>query len=109
MNMNKHQLENLNREELKRQIEQNKGWYFITFVDDLPRDRPYGFTIYKASFILLKHKSGQLSCYMLSIDEKELGNASLTSFKAVEKQGGIWFWYLKNSKPDWNLIPTIKE
>ena len=36
MKTNRQQLRNLTQAELKQQIEQNKGWYFITLVRDFP-------------------------------------------------------------------------
>ena len=96
---------------LKEQIKQSKGWYFITFVQDLPNARPYGFTLYDEPFVLLRTKSGKLICYLLPLHDeaKNIDNARLTSFFVVERQGMIWLWRESNKAADDSLIPTINS
>ena len=101
--------QHLTQQELKQQVEQNKGWYFITFVGNLPHERPYTFTLYSEPFILLRNKSGQLSCYMLIVNQEKIDNPSIQTFPVVEKHGCIWFWYHKNTAADPELIPTVEK
>ena len=81
------------REELKQQIKEKQGWYFITFVRELPTHRPYGFTLFDEPFVLFKNANDRLVCYSLaSIEDREKDKVELQSFKVKEKQGEIWFW-----------------
>ncbi|WP_036483601.1 hypothetical protein [Myxosarcina sp. GI1] len=96
------------REELKQQIERDKGWYFITFVGNLPHNRPYGFTLHNKHFVLLKNKH-EFRCYLLPLNENNADNVCVMAFPVVEKQGCIWFWHSKNSAADPMKIPTINE
>ena len=57
--------------QLKEQIKQSKGWYFITSVQDLPNHRPYGFTLYNEPFVLLRNKAGELICYLLPLNNEK--------------------------------------
>jgi hypothetical protein len=84
----------LTREELKQQIESDRGWYFITLVRDLPPNRPYGFTLFNEPFILFKDKNDNLVCYSLSSlsETKKDGCVEMRSHEVVKKQGGIWFY-----------------
>ena len=83
----------LAREKLKRQIKEKQGWYFITFVRELPTHRPYGFTLFNEPFVLFKNANNRLVCYCLvSEDDREKDEVELQSFKVKEKQGEIWFW-----------------
>ena len=82
----------LKREELKQQIKEKQGWYFITFVCELPRDRPYGFTLFKEPFVLFKDKRDKWTCYLLPSLGEENSNITISPFKVVEKQGEVWFW-----------------
>ena len=110
MNTHNHHLKYSRQEELKQQIKRDKGWYFITFVSDLPHDRPYSFILYKEPYVLLKNNRGKFNCYLLPLHHKnDTDFAQVRSFTVVEKQGHIWFWHPRNSKADPKLIPTINE
>ena len=37
-------------------------WYPVTFVQDLPKDRPLGFSLYDEPFVLFRNQDGQLGC-----------------------------------------------
>ena len=37
-------------------------WYPVTFVQDLPKDRPYRFSLYDESFVLFRNQDGKLGC-----------------------------------------------
>lgn len=83
----------LAREELKQQIKEKQGWYFITFFRELPTHRPYGFTSFNEPFVLFKNANYRLVCYSLaSVEDIEKDKVELQSFKVKEKQGEIWFW-----------------
>ena len=34
------------RERLKQEIAENSGWYFIDFLGNIPRHRPYSFVLF---------------------------------------------------------------
>ena len=108
MKINRQQSKNLIQAELKQQIEQNKGWYFITLVRDFPQHRPYGFTINGRPFVLLTN-TGKYICYLLPIvNECNICNKlELQSFPVIEQQGIIWLWLKKNVEADPKLIPTL--
>ena len=101
----------LTRAELKQQIEQNQGWYFITYVPELPSDRPYGFTLYNQPFVLLRNKTGKLCCYLLPLTDEDNSDRDLClqSFLVVEKQQMIWLWYKKDAEADQSLIPNSMD
>ena len=89
------------KEKLKQQIESDRGWYFITFVRDLPLNRPYGFTLFNEPFVLFKDKKSDWVCYSLSSlsklrkdDRVEISSTKKDkrSLEIVEKQGEIWFY-----------------
>ncbi|MGL6344765.1 MAG: hypothetical protein ACRC80_37140 [Waterburya sp.] len=94
MTSNSRKIEHLKREELKQQIKDNQGWYFITSVRELPRDRPYGFTLYNEPFVLFRDKDENLLCYLLSslFDIERHDKLEILLFPVVEEQGMIWFW-----------------
>ena len=84
------------REKLKQQIESDRGWYFITFIRDLPDNRPYGFSLFNEPFVLFKNKKNDLVCYSLSslYETKKDNRVEMPparederSFEVVEKQG----------------------
>lgn len=79
------------REQLKQQIKEKQGWYFITFAKELPSTRPYGFTLFKEPFVLLKDSNAKLICYSLSL-LSENNQPEIKSFKVIEKQGEVWLW-----------------
>jgi len=88
----------LAREEFKRQIKEKQGWYFITFVRELPTHRPYGFTLFNEPFVLFENANDRLVCYSLaSVEDRDKDKVELQSFKVKEKQGEIWFWREKLS------------
>ena len=37
-------------------------WYPVTFVQDLPKDRPYRFSLYDKPFVLFRNQDGKLGC-----------------------------------------------
>ncbi|NEQ24808.1 MAG: Rieske 2Fe-2S domain-containing protein, partial [Microcoleus sp. SIO2G3] len=37
-------------------------WYPVTFVQDLPKNRPYSFFLYDEPFVLFRNQEGKLSC-----------------------------------------------
>jgi phenylpropionate dioxygenase-like ring-hydroxylating dioxygenase large terminal subunit len=37
-------------------------WYPVTFVQDLPKDRPYSFSLYDEPLVLFRNQDGQLGC-----------------------------------------------
>ncbi|WP_026731119.1 aromatic ring-hydroxylating dioxygenase subunit alpha [Fischerella sp. PCC 9605] len=37
-------------------------WYPVTFIQDLPADRPYSFSLYDEAFVLFKDEHGNLAC-----------------------------------------------
>ena len=82
----------LTREELKQQVKEKQGWYFITFVRELPSDRPYGFTLFNEPFVLFKDKNDKLACYLLPLSNEENSDVTISPFKVVEKHGEVWFW-----------------
>lgn len=82
----------LTREELKKQIESDRGWYFITFVRELPSNRPYGFTLFNEPFVLFRDKNDNLVCYLLSSLDRKSDRLEIPSFEVTEKQGEIWFY-----------------
>ncbi|MGL5938915.1 MAG: hypothetical protein ACRC2S_00790 [Waterburya sp.] len=94
MTSNNRKIQHLKREELKQQIEENQGWYFITSVRELPRDRPYGFTLYNEPFVLFRDKDENLLCYLLSslFEIERHDKLEILLFPVVEEQGMIWFW-----------------
>lgn len=83
----------LTREKLKQQIAEDSGWYFITYIHELPSNRPYSFTLFNEPFVLFKDKNDNFVCFLLlSLDEtKKSDSVGQQSFKVVEKQGEIWF------------------
>ena len=95
---------------LKQQIKQSKGWYFITFVKNLPNYRPYGFTLYDEPFVLTRNKAGELACYLLPLQVKfnNIENTCVKLFPVVENQGMIWFWR-KSEEANVNLIPILNN
>ena len=82
----------LTREELKKQIESDRGWYFITFVRELPSNRPYGFSLFNEPFVLFRDKNDNLVCYLLSSLDRKSDRLEIPSFEVIEKQGEIWFY-----------------
>ena len=97
--------------QLKEQIKQSKGWYFITSVQDLPNHRPYGFNLYNESFVLLRNKAGKLICYLLPLydETKNFDIACVELFAVVEKQEMIWFWRENSEEANGDLIPTLNN
>lgn len=90
MNNNYIEKKSSERERLKQQITENKGWYFIDFLGNIPRDRPYGFTLFNQPFVLLKDQSDRWICYSLPTLNDD--NLKLTLFTVKEKEGEVWFW-----------------
>ncbi len=82
----------LTRAKLKKQIESDRGWYFITFVRELPSNRPYGFSLFNEPFVLFRDKNDNLVCYLLSSLDRQGDRLEIPSFEVIEKQGEIWFY-----------------
>ena len=84
----------LMRKELKQQIKSDRGWYFITFLRELPPNRPYGFTLFNEPFVLFRDKNDDLVCYLLSDknDMNQKNSIKIKSFAVMQKQGEIWFY-----------------
>ena len=76
------------REKLKQEIAKNQGWYFIDFLGNIPRHRPYGFTLHDRAYVLFKDKNNSWICYSLPTSKDNLEVALLT---VKEKEGEIWF------------------
>ena len=100
---------NLTSSEIKQKIVQKQGWYFITFIQDLPGNLPYRFTLYDEPFVLFRNKDKKLVCYSLPLaDEAQNKNSvCLKSYPVIEKQGMIWFWRGNSEEADRNLIDTM--
>lgn len=79
------------RERLKQEIKKNQGWYFIDFLGNIPRHRPYGFTLFNRSLVLFKDTSDSWNCYSLPTSNQN-DSLKFTSFTVEEKEGEIWFW-----------------
>ena len=105
------EIKDLTQVEKEQPIKQDKGWYFITFVQDFPHNRPYGFTLYNEPFVLLRNKDGKFVCYLLPLynDTKITNSVCLKSFPVVEKKGMIWFWRRNSEEIDEKLIPTVTD
>lgn len=86
------------REKLKQEVKEQQGWYFITFVNELPFKRPYGFTLFNKPFVLFRNNKN-LTCYCLAFDNnlKKDGSTNIKQFKIEERQNEIWFYYGKLS------------
>ena len=82
----------LTRAKLKKQIESDRGWYFITFVRELPSNRLYGFSLYNEFFVLFRDKNDNLVCYLLSSLERKSDRLEIPFFEVIKKQGEIWFY-----------------
>ena len=100
---------NLTSSEIKQRVKQKKGWYFITFIQDLPGNLPYRFTLYNEPFMLFRNKDKKLVCYAIPLadDTKITNSICFKSYPVIEKQGMIWFWRGKNEEADRNLIDTM--
>lgn len=48
--------------EAKQEFNWRQCWYPVSFVQDLPKDRPYTFSLYEEPFVLFKNQDGQLVC-----------------------------------------------
>jgi phenylpropionate dioxygenase-like ring-hydroxylating dioxygenase large terminal subunit len=59
---NKKEITDLMQPEKEKQFDWKNCWYPITFIQDFPSNRPYGFTLYDEPFVLFKNKSGKLAC-----------------------------------------------
>ena len=89
--MNNNYIENKysERKRLKQQIAENNDWYFIDFLGNIFRHRPYSFALFNLPFVLLKDKNNGWICYSLPTSKD---NLELTLFKVKEKEGEVWFW-----------------
>lgn len=48
--------------EAKQQFNYQQCWYPVTFVQDLPKNRPYSFSLYDEPLVLFSNKQGELVC-----------------------------------------------
>ncbi|MEH2013226.1 aromatic ring-hydroxylating dioxygenase subunit alpha [Nostoc sp.] len=48
--------------EEKQEFNWRQCWYPVTFVQDLPANRPHSFSLYDEPFVLFKNKDGQFIC-----------------------------------------------
>ncbi|WP_315785376.1 Rieske 2Fe-2S domain-containing protein [Fischerella sp. JS2] len=48
--------------EQEQEFHWQECWYPICFVQDLPKNRPYSFSLYEEPFVLFKNQDGQLVC-----------------------------------------------
>lgn len=46
----------------KQEFNWRHCWYPVTFVQDLPKDRPYGFSLYDEPLVLFRDEQGKLGC-----------------------------------------------
>ncbi|MDJ0511263.1 MAG: Rieske 2Fe-2S domain-containing protein [Crocosphaera sp.] len=54
--------ESLPKSETEKQFNWKECWYPVTFIQDLPTNRPYGFTLYDEPLVLFRNKEGKLIC-----------------------------------------------
>ncbi|MBH8565505.1 Rieske 2Fe-2S domain-containing protein [Nostoc sp. CENA67] len=48
--------------EAKQEFNWRQCWYPVCFIQDLPKDRPYTFSLYEEPFVLFKNQEGKLIC-----------------------------------------------
>ncbi|KOP28280.1 (2Fe-2S)-binding protein [Hapalosiphon sp. MRB220] len=48
--------------EQEQEFHWQECWYPICFIQDLPKNRPYSFSLYEEPFVLFKNQDGQLVC-----------------------------------------------
>ncbi|MGK7930262.1 MAG: Rieske 2Fe-2S domain-containing protein [Microcystaceae cyanobacterium] len=48
--------------EIEKQFNWQECWYPVTFTQDFPKDRPYGFSLYDEPLVLFTNKDGKLIC-----------------------------------------------
>lgn len=79
---------------IKQQNERTRVWYFITFVRDLPSNRPYCFTLLNKPFVLFRDENENLVCCLLSAKEgnKKGDKIEMQSFEVMQRQDEIWFY-----------------
>ena len=77
----------------KQQMYRDRNWYFITFVCELPNDRPYCFSLFDDFFVLFRDRNDRLVCYLLSSLDDRNHRLEERSFEVMQKQGEIWFNY----------------
>ncbi|MBW4645567.1 MAG: aromatic ring-hydroxylating dioxygenase subunit alpha [Goleter apudmare HA4340-LM2] len=46
----------------KQEFNWKNCWYPVTFIQDLPTDRPYSFSLYDEPFVLFRNQQGKLGC-----------------------------------------------
>ena len=52
----------LPQSETNQEFNWRNCWYPVTFLQDLPKKRPYGFSLYDEAFVLFKNQDGKLGC-----------------------------------------------
>ncbi|NEQ13381.1 MAG: Rieske 2Fe-2S domain-containing protein, partial [Moorea sp. SIO3E2] len=48
--------------ETQQEFNWQQCWYPVTFVQDLPTDRPYSFSLYDEPLVLFRNQDGKLAC-----------------------------------------------
>ncbi|NER51141.1 MAG: Rieske 2Fe-2S domain-containing protein [Symploca sp. SIO1A3] len=48
--------------EVRDEFNWKQCWYPVAFVQDLPKNRPYGFSLYDEAFVLFRNQDGKLGC-----------------------------------------------
>ncbi len=49
-------------QETKAEFNWQNCWYPITFIQDIPSDRPLGFSLYDEPFVIFRDGDGKLAC-----------------------------------------------
>ena len=133
----------------EQEFDWRQCWYPVTFVRDLPKNRPYSFSLYDEPLVLFANEDGKLECLsdrcphraaklsdgqvidgkleclyhgwqfgpegqclhipQLPENAKIPANASVRSFKVIEKQGIIWMWAGKPEVAEERGIPIIED
>ena len=52
----------LPKPETNQEFNWRNCWYPVTFLQDLPKDRPYSFSLYDQAFVLFRNQDGKLGC-----------------------------------------------
>ena len=50
--------------EVEQQFNWKNCWYPVTFLQDLPKNRPYSFSLYDEPFVIFRNQEGKLACLM---------------------------------------------
>ena len=52
--------------EADEQFNWKQCWYPVTFIQDLPKNRPYSFSLYDQPLVLFRNQDGKLVCLMFN-------------------------------------------